>query len=482
MLKYLNKNVAPLYTIEEPAKKIIELLWGDQFRIESGPDDGYYTGYGRGIHGRVKVEDLGDESLLEFYFIDVGQGDGILIRTPDNKHILIDGGYARKSQPSNKNAADFVDWKFARDYGMDKIVLDAMISSHCDADHYGGLWDLLNVAEQKELTLKKKEVKAYYHAGISWWKDPNGKRTTGTVQDGLITTLLEDNAHIDSVKQPESSWKLQGEWGQFINLVNDQNIPVKRLFHQQGAPIGSLPGFSSDVDIKVLGPVQIKNGQTTGYQDLGDDSQVTNGHSITLRVDYGHFRLLLTGDLNANSQRVLLESHSGNKLAFQADVAKSCHHGSDDCSLTFLQHVNAGATVISSGDAEGHDHPRPSIVAASALTGFQQVKDDKLVTPLVYSTEISRSYKLGRAYQVDVEDAGVQHVHTDMAKVKVKFQETQSGDLRPSKKEKTLSRAYIVGGIVYGLVNVRTDGKKILCATLNEKAYEWEIKTFKSRF
>jgi hypothetical protein len=40
--------------------------------------------WGRGVY--VNADDIGDESLLEFYFIDVGQGDSVLIVTPDRKH------------------------------------------------------------------------------------------------------------------------------------------------------------------------------------------------------------------------------------------------------------------------------------------------------------------------------------------------------------------------------------------------------------
>ena len=39
-----------------------------------------------------------------------------------------------------------------------------------------------------------------------------------------------------------------------------------------------------------------------------------------------------------------------------------------------------------------------------------------------------------------------------------------------------------VDGVVYGLVNVRTDGRRILCATLNEKKSKWDYETFESRF
>ena len=78
------------------------------------------------------------------------------------------------------------------------------------------------------------------------------------------------------------------------------------------------------------------------------------------------------------------------------DVAKACHHGSDDVSYQFLQAMQPAATVISSGDNEGFDHPRPSIIAASATTGHLQLGDDNLVTPLVYSTELARSIDLGK--------------------------------------------------------------------------------------
>jgi hypothetical protein len=40
----------------------------------------------------------------------------------------------------------------------------------------------------------------------------------------------------------------------------------------------------------------------------------------------------------------------------------------------------------------------------------------------------------------------------------------------------------VVDGVVYGLVNVRTNGKEIVCAVLNEKKSKWGIGIFESRF
>ena len=76
-------------------------------------------------------------------------------------------------------------------------------------------------------------------------------------------------------------------------------------------------------------------------------------------------RILLTGDLNKASQTALMHDYEGRRLEFKCDVAKACHHGSEDVSYAFMQAMEPAATVICSGDGEGHDHPRPRIVAAS---------------------------------------------------------------------------------------------------------------------
>lgn len=74
-------------------KGITELLWGDMVHVQApkeGDPDGTTRVKARGETGLVKSEDLGGAPLLEMYFIDVGQGDGVFVRTPDAKSILID--------------------------------------------------------------------------------------------------------------------------------------------------------------------------------------------------------------------------------------------------------------------------------------------------------------------------------------------------------------------------------------------------------
>lgn len=172
---------------------------------------------------------------------------------------------------------------------------------------------------------------------------------------------------------------------------------------------------------------------------------------------------------------------------FSADVVKSCHHGSDDCSYEFLENIKAGVTIISSGDDETHAHPRPNIIAASAQSGNTIIENDEMIIPLIFSTEISRSYRLGDPYQVDGKyhkpPGGPMDVSlVDEKKTKVTYNRIKSGAVSASKRNKTLEKLRVIDGIVYGLVNIRTDGNKILCATLNEGKSKWEIKSFHSRF
>lgn len=102
-----------------------------------------------------------------------------------------------------------------------------------------------------------------------------------------------------------------------------------------------------------------------------------------------------------------MAAYEGSEDVFACDVAKSCHHGSEDVSFTFLQAMKPAARVISSGDSEGHDHPRPRIVAASGATGFVSFKNDQLLNPLVYSTEIARSIQLGKLDSLKLPDVSV---------------------------------------------------------------------------
>ncbi len=490
---YVSHDSAPLYAAAVGAKVVGDLLWGDGVRYNGAPQNGRQPVRARGRSGWVETQALGGASLLEFYFIDVGQGDGLLIKTPDFRHIMLDGGYPRKAQPTGKSAADFVDWKFFKDYGHPHIVLDAMIASHIDYDHYGGLDDLLDVAQERELDCQSVTIDEFFHSGLSHWRafPPTAKGLGPYTSQGgktWFTRLLEDRASAVSATGGAGP-QLHGAWGAFIakvvaaNTAAGQATPITRLSQNTQW----LPGFGQGaaVAIRVLGPIEGGTAAAPTVRRLDSrQSQNTNGTSVLLRVDYGPSRTLLTGDLNRLAHRALLEAFEGQEREFSSDVAKSCHHGSEDVSYSFLNHVKAACTVISSGDAEGHDHPRPRVVAASGLSGYATFKDDQLLTPLVYSTELARSVQVGAPFGVDADATigGRQYVVGDLARLTAHYRWVASGGLNPTTDKKLLSDTKVMHRMVYGLVNVRTDGRRILAATMNEGDATFSTKTFESRF
>lgn len=78
---------------------------------------------------------------LKVYYFDVGQGDSIYLKLPNGEDILIDGG-------DNSHGDDVV--KYLKDLQVDD--LEAIISTHPDADHSGGL----------DIVLQNFKVKSVY--------------------------------------------------------------------------------------------------------------------------------------------------------------------------------------------------------------------------------------------------------------------------------------------------------------------------------
>jgi glyoxylase-like metal-dependent hydrolase (beta-lactamase superfamily II) len=168
------------YPSETSTKAVKFFLWGDRIEVVSEANGrSEIRGRSRNRTYFVDSDGLNGDALLEYYFCDVGQGDGVIIVTPERKHIVIDGGYPRAKQNTGKSLADFVDWKFFKDYRVDEITLDAVICSHNDQDHYGGLDDVLDTDQADELDCNSVSIETFYHAGLSWWKTATKNRTLG---------------------------------------------------------------------------------------------------------------------------------------------------------------------------------------------------------------------------------------------------------------------------------------------------------------
>lgn len=95
---------------------------------------------------------------LKIYFIDVGQGDCTLIRTPFNKMILIDGG-------GNENGSFDVGEQILFPYLLDRKItkIDYVMISHMDFDHIGALFYILeNMKVGHVIISKQGEISKNY--------------------------------------------------------------------------------------------------------------------------------------------------------------------------------------------------------------------------------------------------------------------------------------------------------------------------------
>lgn len=456
-------------------KTIKTLLWGDPVHVL---DDGggEVKVRARTSEGFVPASDLTDQSLLEIYVIDVGQGDGILMRTPDDCWHMIDAGRQAKDQMTKKGAANFLRWKFLEDLGEDRVRLKTALTTHPDSDHFAGFIDVLSgtVPFRDPFPV---EVERFFHSGLArYGEGPElGTKVPGKVQpfpqgskgireSGSFYVELLDGA-ADFANPPHAFMSEFGEYAELVATVPDH---VQRLARSDGFLPGYAPG-ESDVTVHLLGPIleEFAPGKT-GLRSIGSNPITLNGHSLALRVDYGDARILLTGDLNTQSQKLLRSYHPDSE--FQVDVAKACHHGAEDVDIAFVKAMAARATVISSGDDENYAHPRPLLMGASGLYGRESrsAEDDAPMPPLLYSTELSRAVKLAHPFKI--------------GKFADKVPLNPSGyRIRTDKSQDLwwpMATTNVATDLVYGLVNVRTDGKTVLCATLEEKGNDFDVKTF----
>jgi beta-lactamase superfamily II metal-dependent hydrolase len=481
-VKYLNDALGrfkwPLK--DDAGKTLCTLLWGDPLQ-ELSRDGDRVRVRARRRTGWLPAHVVGDEGLLEIYIIDVGQGDGVLMRTPhDDAWHLIDAGIRASRQMTKKGAANFLRWKFIDDLQRERIELASMILSHPDTDHYGGLIDVLSGQLPDGRTFGI-DVQRFWHGGIGRFKDgaklgatradvslaPLPNATFGIKPNAsFIVELLSGKTHFRRPARAFSS-----DFAELAEWVGTVPKRVNRL------PMSGdwLPGYSpvaGRAAIRVLGPVAEKlAGGGKGLRDLGSDSVTRNGHSVVLRVDYGRARVLLTGDLNTASQRLLLACHDPGE--FSADVAKGCHHGSDDIDLRFVRAMAARAAVVSSGDNEDYAHPRPRVLGASARYGREsRAADGELLPPLLYSTELARSVALDHAERVRT----VAEPRTLFSPSELEANFVPS----PTGRYQRLSALPVATDLVYGLVNVRSDGQRMLCAVMKEGSSDFDLQVFEA--
>ena len=430
-----------------------ELLFGDYIKpqvvngdyvrkvvVEKEKEVEYIQVRSRNMDGYIKESEIQVERPLEVNFVDVGQGDGCHIVTPDDKHFIVDAG-------ESDNMYRFLKWRF--NIGTSKTAPPpfTIVISHPDADHYAGF---TKIFEKTPKAAQQFKIEKVYHNGMV--EGSGGVDTLGTYYkvkrgENYITDLCDTQEDYKKRVADKSV-----KHGDYINLLE------KTEADKQALRAGMDPIYDKDgLKIEVKGPfAETINGKAALPVFGGDKGMTKNGHSIILKLTMGHIRILLGGDLNTDSEYYLIRKYSGvdipavqkelslkktkaerktvlegqledaitlTRQELEVDIAKSCHHGSADFTSDFLRVLNPIVTVISSGDNEPHVHPRPDTLGTIG-------KFSRGERSLIFSTELARS---GKEF--------------------VELDKIQSDDV---KRERAVT--------VYGMINVRTDGNRAIIA------------------
>jgi beta-lactamase superfamily II metal-dependent hydrolase len=406
----------------------------------------------RGVDGYLKEQDFQAERVLEVNFVDVGQGDGCHIVTPDDKHFIIDAGPA-------DNMYRFLKWRFNLARASSAPPPFTVVVSHSDSDHYKGFGKIFT---QTRGAKQQFSIDRIYHNGLV--------ELGGSKPDSLGNIVSKDGQqYVTDLCDTDAAYKKRAasvtKPGLFIDTMNKSAAP------KQSLRLGDAPIYKKgNMEMEILGPVAIKVGGKDALPVFdANKGKTKNGHSVVIKLTIGKLRLLLGGDLNTEAEYHLLKKFSGTDVAgikkqlaaknlgdakrknleaqmqqailktrkaLEVDIAKSCHHGSADFTSEFLKALNPIATVISSGDNEPHTHPRPDTLGTIG-------KHSRGERSLIFSTELARS---GKEF-------------IDITK------------LNPNKKKERVVT-------VYGMINVRTDGEKVIVAQkLERKASgrDWDI-------
>ena len=142
----------------------------------------------------------------------------------------------------------------------------------------------------------------------------------------------------------------------FVKYTQQQGLQVEVPAVGTVWPLGSAT-------VTLLGPVK-------QYDE-------TNDTSLVLRIDYGSTSFLLTGDMESDAERDLVESGANLK----ADVLQVGHHGSStSSSYIFLNAVLPKMGIISCGVNNKYGHPHEETLSILRDAGVDVYRTDLMGT------------------------------------------------------------------------------------------------------
>lgn len=255
---------------------------------------------------------------LRIDFLDVGQGDAALITTPNGTTILVDGGgrpsFGTKLMQPNGETQIFVP--------DTNSVGETVVSEF--------LW---------EKGLSRIDFIVPTHADFDHIDGLNDVAENFSVQTAFVGRTPANDA----------------EFKHFAEILKKRGVPMVKISRGEVLEIDGIK-------LEVLHPVF----------DADPKAVWDNNNSLVFRLIYGSRSFLLTGDIEAKTEKLLSEKPE----TLVADVVKVAHHGSKTSSTEdFVSATQAKFAVISVGRESqfGHPHPQP-------LERWQRAKAQILIT------------------------------------------------------------------------------------------------------
>ncbi len=247
-----------------------------------------------------------EKKELKVAFVDVGHGDSIIIKTPSNHAILIDGG-----SKGNESAIKSVLTKF----GITKRI-DTMILSNPNAEHVGGLSEILNTYD----------VGGIYDAGMSFIQfDYDSFKE-------LIMKKQDQRAGGQSDKQRLA------------------DIMARRLHYEYFNPrAGDILNWGPDVQVTVLSPHRL-------YHNTRSDP---NNNSIVIKLVFNKISFLFTGNVEKDAERYL--ATMGSKI--ETTFLKVPNHGSHySCNPYFVKKAKPKVSILTVGAKNKYGYPSKKVL------------------------------------------------------------------------------------------------------------------------
>ncbi len=259
---------------------------------------------------------LDDCRCVQIHFLDVGQGDAALLRTPAGRWILIDGG----PRTPVRDAGRSVVVPFLRRHGAAGLAL--VVATHGDADHLGGLPAVI-AAFPPRLVLEPGEplgrplylefLAAVEASGAAWHAARAGDRF---VVDGLRVDVVS----------PDSAWLAEPV------EVNEHGVVVVVSYGRTRVLLQADAGLPVEWRLQGrVGPVALlKVGHHGSRSATGDAwlDELRPGDaviSVGARNTYGHPAPEVVARLGAHGIRIWRTDEAGD-ITFEVDTLRGLTH------------------------------------------------------------------------------------------------------------------------------------------------------------